>query len=173
MLEEETRKKIGDGKTVEASQDRQLPDSQNGEVRTPRPEYCPICKVAELIIQGSCDRGKLQRCFNPKDVNSITNITFSQLGVRDKLSWKGDNSGIYSARTSSVQAKTEDKSREEMHKEKQNERRQSSKDMVKTDNWKFPLSLNVRHKMKHFIRKYLHQNLHVNEEVMERTEKGE
>ena len=67
LLEEGTRKRIGDGKSINIWLDRWLPCAEDGRIKSRRREGMKVQKVCELIRDGKWDRELVKQVFEEEE----------------------------------------------------------------------------------------------------------
>nr|XP_027122200.1 uncharacterized protein LOC113739155 [Coffea arabica] len=155
LIEQGTRRRIGNGKSTYIWEESWMPDNHQGKVTTQKPQGCNLVKVEELIIQNRWNKNLIFRNFCPKDAEMILSIPISLANREDNNYWIHSFNGIYTVRLAySIQSKG------------QMEREQEDTKTIGTSwssnskkSWKHLWKLNIKHKVKIFLWKCLNQVL--------------
>nr|XP_027096274.1 uncharacterized protein LOC113716180 [Coffea arabica] len=125
-------------------------------------------RVHELISDGRWNEGLLKNMFEEEGCQRILNSQISAFGDKDRLVWMLSKSGGYTVKSRYVVAKEMQlKGRRESLQQESSSRNEANSGV-----WKFLWSLNVKHKLKHFIWKCLQCILPVNETIRRRIRQG-
>ncbi|XP_071906135.1 uncharacterized protein [Coffea arabica] len=79
LLEEGVRKRVGNGKSIDIWEDRWLPDTEGGGVKTPRTEGVAVQRVSDLINDGKWDRELIAQVFDENERKEILRIPLSEM----------------------------------------------------------------------------------------------
>ena len=145
-----------------------MPDMENGRIKTRKPQHYQLRSVHELMKDGRWNEDLIRTIFNEEDCRKIKKISISEHGAMDRLVWVYSSYGQYTVKSGYALPKDMQKRKERP----KQQRSSSSRNMEKSGAWKFLWSLNVKHKLKHFIWKCLYRVLPVNEVVKCRVRKG-
>nr|XP_027065280.1 uncharacterized protein LOC113691366 [Coffea arabica] len=96
LVEQGTRRKIGNGRKTNIWEDRWIPDTLDGRVTTPRNSDNALQQVHELICQKRWNRNLVFKHFNKKDAETILTIPVSLAGKEDANFWIKGAGGHYS-----------------------------------------------------------------------------
>ena len=96
LVEQGTRRKIGNGKNTNIWEDSWIPDTSNGRVTTRRAMDNGLQKVEELICQKRWNRNLVFQNFNREDADKILSIPISLSGREDSQFWIHRVDGNYS-----------------------------------------------------------------------------
>ncbi|XP_027182362.1 uncharacterized protein LOC113780787 [Coffea eugenioides] len=99
MVEEGTRKRIGNGLSTNIWEDSWIPMTPNGRVTTQQPQGVNLVKVANLIVQKGWNKNLLFRNFTPMEVEGILSIPISLVDKEDSNFWIHNSNGHYSVRS--------------------------------------------------------------------------
>lgn len=168
VLEEGTRKRVGNGCTINIWQDKWLLDKNCATITSRKPQGCKLEKVQELICDGKWNQILIESVFSDEDFKRIGDIPLSMTGYKDRLIWTLSKSGQYTVKTGYLVAKDLNKRKAHLRQRMgENSRNEEGSGL-----WKFLWGLNIKHKIKHFVWKCLHKILPVNEVVKSRTGRG-
>lgn len=99
LLEEGTRKRVGDGKSINIWADRWLPSSEDGRVKSRRREGMKVQKVSELIRDGRWDRELIKQVFEEEEGKSILRIPLGVQPLKDRIYWNFSPTGMYTVKS--------------------------------------------------------------------------
>ena len=157
VVEQGTRRRIGNGKNTHIWEDSWLSDTINGRVTTCRATDGGLQKEADLICQRRWNRNLVFQTFNTKDADRILSIPISLAGREDSHFWLHGVDGNYSVNSG---YKVLMASKETKQKTNQNDSSTSWEHQSKKI-WKQLWSLKIKHKQKIFLWKCLNNALPV------------
>ncbi|KAL3522375.1 hypothetical protein ACH5RR_015209 [Cinchona calisaya] len=132
-------------------------------------DWCRLEKVSELIKVKKWDLDVLKGNVNQDDIDIIARIPISIGDAKDRWIWRNTLDGNYSVKTGYVLAK------EKIDRKYKENRRtaDTSCNLERARGWKFLRSLNLKHKVKHFIWKCIHNIFPVKENINRRVQQGD
>ena len=169
ILEEGIRKQVGDGKFINIWEDRWIPGSGDGKVKTRRAGDVELQEVSELIKEGVWDKELITKVFDKDEGKQILSIPLGEVPRKDRLFWAFSTTGVYTVKSGYRLAKKEKRMGGEEWKEAGTSFGRSGVNQ----HWNFLWGQSVKHKLKHFIWKCLHGILPVNAVIRERCLKGD
>lgn len=169
MLESEVWKQVGDGTLVDIWEDRWIDGLMKGKVMSPKPTECQMHKVSDLIMGNQWNKDIIKALFSKEEAEAIMQIPLSVFQKRDRCKWRYTANGCYSTKCGYIRAKDRLKEMAGVNSPQSNS--SSNKERFKI--WNQLWSLNIKHKIKHFLWKCLHCILPTNEENFRRTGKGD
>ncbi len=97
VLEQGSKWRIGNGKSISICQDRWIPDQENGKIPYPIAAVRSDAVVAELIDsdRGGWKEDLVRSCFSPVDVEHILHYPLHSSQPADVLIWWGTSSGKF------------------------------------------------------------------------------
>lgn len=141
---------MGDGKKINIWNDNWLMKENRGKIAIERSLDCSLRIVNELLLNGSWNKSTINKLFTGPDKESILKMPISSREGKDRLVWMYSSNRDYSVKSGYSVVKTKGS--------KDNgstsaESTSTGGNQVKV--WKFLWSLNVKHKLKHFMWKAL------------------
>nr|XP_027093548.1 uncharacterized protein LOC113713943 [Coffea arabica] len=169
LVEEGTRKRIGNGLSTNIWEDNWIPMTPNGRVTTQQPQGVNLVKVADLIVQKRWNKNLLFRNFTSTDVEGILSIPISLVDREDNNFWIHNSNGLYSVRSAYRVLTEEPKAFEQELRGPAS----TSWSIQSQKIWKYLWKLNIKHKVKLFLWKCLNQALPVRHLIHSRTQQGD
>lgn len=169
LLEEGSRKRVGDGKTSSIWKDKWVPGNEEGLIKTKKQQEWNVSKVSDLIKEGRWNTEMLSRLFEVVDQVNIMNIPLSLHDTKDKIYWCKTPTGEYSVKSGYRCAKELQRTA----RPKEGVESSGSRKEENAKSWKTLWGLNMKQKLKFFIWKCLRGIVPTNERIKERCLKGD
>ena len=101
IIQEGTRWRVGNGKTIHIWDDRQLPTPTTYKVISPRKDFLDFTMVSVLIDQDirRWRKDTLDKIFLAFKVENILSIPIPYYPQEDQLIWVGNKKGIFTVRS--------------------------------------------------------------------------
>ena len=169
LVEQGTRRRIGNGNNTNIWDDCWIPGNINGKVTTRRHMDNGLQKVHELICQKSWNTNLVFKNFNRQDAERILAIPISLSGKEDSHFWIYGTDGNYTVNSGyKLQVRQEGSK----HSRNQVEGSTSWEDQTQKL-WKKVWKLKVKHKQKIFLWKCLNDALPVRDLIQGRIKVGD
>ncbi|XP_027158016.1 uncharacterized protein LOC113759637 [Coffea eugenioides] len=169
ILEAGLRKRVGDGQSISIWDDRWLPDSEDGRVKTQRREEVGVFRVSDLIQEDKWNKELIVQVFEDQEGKEILRIPLSVFERKDTVYWIKSSTGEFTVKSGYRLAKS-------LRGKGDHGRRgaeSSCRGKYTPQGWSFLWGLKVKHKLKHFIWKCLQGVFPVNVAIKERCSKGD
>ncbi|XP_027102977.1 uncharacterized protein [Coffea arabica] len=95
ILEAGLRKRVGDGQSISIWDDRWLPNSEDGRVKTQRREEVGVFRVSDLIQEGKWNKELIVQVFEEQEGKEILRIPLSVFERKDTVYWSKSSTGKF------------------------------------------------------------------------------
>lgn len=90
---------MGDGKSINIWDNRWIPGTEDGKVKTRRGEGIELQKVSDLIKGGMWDKEVIAQVFDREEGRKILSIPLSEEPRKDRIFWAFSNTGMYTVKS--------------------------------------------------------------------------
>ncbi|XP_071933651.1 uncharacterized protein [Coffea arabica] len=95
ILEAGLRKRVGDGQSISIWDDRWLPNSEDGRVKTQRREEVGVFRVSDLIQEEKWNKELIVQVFEEQERKEILRIPLSVFERKDTVYWSKSSTGEF------------------------------------------------------------------------------
>ena len=97
LPEEGIRKQVGNEKSINIWEDKWLPETKDGRVKTRDVEGIKVQRVSELIKDGKWEKELIAQVFENEEGRKIMRIPFSVQPMKDQIYWAMSSPGVYTS----------------------------------------------------------------------------